>query len=52
MASATAVSAHAPLGAAMLDGPSHVFEVINNAYAAMVGNRPSQVFCLVGSSMG
>jgi signal transduction histidine kinase/CheY-like chemotaxis protein len=30
---------HAPVGVAILRGPSHIFEYINQAYAAMIGRR-------------
>jgi signal transduction histidine kinase/CheY-like chemotaxis protein len=31
---------HAPVGVAILRGPTHVFEFVNHAYEAMVGARP------------
>jgi signal transduction histidine kinase/CheY-like chemotaxis protein len=31
---------HAPVGVAILRGPNHVFEFVNQAYVAMVGTRP------------
>jgi signal transduction histidine kinase len=31
---------HAPVGVAILTGPAHVFEYVNRAYAAMIGDRP------------
>ena len=31
---------HAPVGVAILRGPTHVFEYINDAYAVMVAGRP------------
>jgi signal transduction histidine kinase len=31
---------HAPVGVAILRGPDHVFEFVNQAYLAMVGTRP------------
>jgi signal transduction histidine kinase/DNA-binding response OmpR family regulator len=31
---------HAPVGVAILQGPAHVFEYVNDAYSAMIGRRP------------
>jgi signal transduction histidine kinase/AmiR/NasT family two-component response regulator len=31
---------HAPVGVAIVRGPTHVFEFVNDAYLAMVGERP------------
>jgi signal transduction histidine kinase/CheY-like chemotaxis protein len=31
---------HAPVGVVILAGPAHVFEYVNEAYAAMIANRP------------
>ena len=35
----TSIFEHAPVGWAILRGPAHVFEFINQAYAAMIGQR-------------
>ncbi len=33
---------HAPVGVAILAGPTHVFEYLNEAYAAMIGKRAAR----------
>ena len=35
----TSIFEHTPVGVAILSGPTHVFEFVNHAYRAMIGNR-------------